>query len=203
MNSTDMNSTNRDRFLIPTGKSGSEWVEWLNEKSASNSSHTDIVYLVLPEIEAYHHASAPAVQTNAAWWAQGVTVFYEQAIGRREVGQRCTGDWSASASKTLPGDMTTVRDEFNAFMNQVIESGALDIEGKPSISDTEKWRYWRCSMADGTRVDVVIQDKKPGKDGVAKAGLAVNHNKLDSAEARDSAKAMWKELLSQFASSRS
>lgn len=50
------------------------------------------------------------------WWAQGVTVAYEQIIGRRVVGQSCEGDFAASASRTVPGDPDSVRDRWDAFM---------------------------------------------------------------------------------------
>jgi hypothetical protein len=42
---------------------------------------------------------------------------------------------------------------------------------------SEKWRYWRCGLDDGSRIVVTIGDKPP-----AKSVLSVQHERLDSAE---------------------
>ena len=65
-------------------------------------------------------------------------------MGVRGVGQRCDGAWAASASKTLPGDMTVVRDRFADHMAAVfVDRGgdvARDVEtvnGAIGLVDTD------------------------------------------------------------------
>lgn len=202
--------TDTDRFSSPTGRTGAQWVEWLDGRGAREMAHADIAKLVLTEITAVARKLGDGSKSsNPEWWAQGVAVHYEQAIGRRNVGQRCDGAWSASASKTLPGDMDAVRGHFAAHMSGVFaDRGGLHpdaggdpvpADDEPGTSDTEKWRYWRCPMSDGSRIAVTVQTKPPGKDGAVKSTLAVNHDSLADEPARDRVKAWWKEVLAELA----
>jgi hypothetical protein len=68
------------------------------------------------------------------------------------------------------------------------------------VSRTEKWRYWRAALADGTRVTVTISDK-PGS--AAKAGgpastLAVTSSKLASREDAARWKSFWRAYLNEL-----
>ena len=193
--------TDTDRFSSPTGRTGAQWVEWLDGRGAREMAHADIATLVLAEITAAARKLGDGSKSsNPEWWAQGVAVHYEQAIGRRSVGQRCDGAWSASASKTLPGDMDAVRDRFAAHMSGVFAASVgVQAADEPGTSDTEKWRYWRCPMSDGSRIAVTVQTKAPGKDGAVKSTLAVNHDSLADEPARDRVKAWWKEVLADLA----
>lgn len=78
-----------DRFTAPTGKSMAEWLALLD--NPHNMPHKEMAAFFVQ-------------QGVSAWWAQGLTVAIEQHIGRRVVGQTCTGTWSASVSKTVPGE---------------------------------------------------------------------------------------------------
>ena len=42
------------------------------------------------------------------WWAQGITVSYEQARGLRAPGQRADGTFEASVTKTLPATVEQI-----------------------------------------------------------------------------------------------
>lgn len=48
------------------------------------------------------------------WWAQGITVDYEQHIGRRRPGQRADGTFEGSVSRNLPVDMANGLDGLTA-----------------------------------------------------------------------------------------
>jgi len=61
----------------------------------------------------------------------------------------------------------------------------------PSVSETEKWRYWRCGLADGSRLSVNIQTKPDGQ----KSMLAINHDNLASSEAVEAWRQYWKAFL--------
>lgn len=200
----------RDRFGRATGRDAAGWVAWLDERGARELPHPDIATLAAAEIRALRGPLEDGAKTsNPDWWAQHVTVHYEQHIGRRAVGQRCDGDWSASASKTVPGDMTAARDAFAAHIDGVLaDRGGLhpDADGlpvpadaDPTISDTDTWRYWRVPLADGSRVTVNVQTKAPGKDGAIKSTVAVNHDSLADEATRDRSRTFWRETLGAFA----
>lgn len=203
-------ATGRDRFGAATGRDAADWVAWLDERGGRGLPHGDLAKLAAAEIRALRGPLEDGAKSaNPDWWAQHVAVHYERHIGRRAVGQRCDGDWSASASKTVPGDMTAARDDFAGFMAGVLaDRGGLhpDADGLPvpanadaTVSDTEKWRYWRVPLADGSRVTVNVQTKAPGKDGAVKSTLAVNHDSLADEAARDRSRTFWHAILAEFA----
>ena len=64
-----------------TGKSWQEWHKVQRQMKAGELSHKAIAQNLS---EQYHVPE---------WWAQSITVEFERAIGRREVGQTCDGDY--------------------------------------------------------------------------------------------------------------
>ncbi|WP_062948802.1 MULTISPECIES: hypothetical protein [Brachybacterium] len=162
-----------------TGTSLAEWTDRLDEAGGRDLDHTAIARLLVERWDV------------EGWWAQGVTVAYEQVIGRRVVGQSCDGDFSASASRTVPGTPAQVRDRWDAFMTDARRDG-LGLE-EPSLSDTDKWRYWRAAVADGSRVSVNIAAKDEGR-----STLGIEHKGLETADARTAWKDAWKGVLGEF-----
>lgn len=162
-----------------TGTSLAEWTDRLDATGGRDLDHTAIARMLVERWEVEE------------WWAQGVTVAYEQVIGRRVVGQSCDGDFSASASRTVPGTPTQVRDRWDAFMTEARRDG-LGLE-EPSLSDTAMWRYWRAAVADGSRVSVNITAKDEGR-----STLGIEHKGLETADARTAWKDAWKGVLGEF-----
>ncbi len=162
-----------------TGTSLAEWTDRLDAAGGRDLDHTAIARMLVQRWEVEE------------WWAQGVTVAYEQVIGRRVVGQSCEGDFSASASRTVPGTPTQVRDRWDAFMTGA-RRGGLGLE-EPSLSDTATWRYWRAAVADGSRVSVNITAKDEGR-----STLGIEHKGLETADARTAWKDAWKGVLGEF-----
>jgi hypothetical protein len=119
-----------------------------------------------------------------------VTVGYEQAIGRRETGQNCYGEFTANVTKTLAGDLDSALTAWQSRIAGVTEFRKVPLAAEPRVSSTDKWRYWRASLADGSQVNVNIGVKAPGK-----VGLAVEHSKLADDETASAWKAYWKEFL--------
>ncbi|MGH3328355.1 MAG: hypothetical protein ACRDPT_11270 [Streptomycetales bacterium] len=72
-----------------TGRGGEEWFSLLDAWGASKRRHTEIARWLVEE------------HTVDGWWAQSVTVAYEQARGMRAPGQNSDGYFSASGSKTI------------------------------------------------------------------------------------------------------
>nr|WP_301195345.1 hypothetical protein [Corynebacterium stationis] len=58
---------------------------------------------------------------------------------------------------------------------------------------TEKWRYWRVQLVDGTPFNVDIGDKANGK-----ASSAVDHTKLASLDSIEKWRRYWKGVYQSF-----
>ena len=173
-----------------TGRSLGAWFAVLDGRGARDLPHKDIARLLQGDY------GVPG------WWSQSVTVEYEKHIGRRETGQSQSGEYEGTATRSLPGTMDEVLDGWVARLPA--EPGAafdgVAFAGEPSFSKTEKWRYWRVSLADGSRVTVTISEK-PG--GAAKAGgpasiIAVTSRRLPTREDGARWKAFWRAHLAGF-----
>ena len=170
-----------------TGKALGDWFAILDGRDARELPHKDIARLLQDEYGV------------SGWWSQSVTVEYEKHTGRRETGQTQAGDYEATVTRTLPGDMEAVLGRWIAGLPEGATAAFAGVRfaGEPGISRTEKWRYWRVTLTDGTRVTVTISDK-PG--GAAKAGgpaalLAVTSSKLPARDDGDRWKAFWRRYL--------
>ncbi|MCS6711404.1 hypothetical protein JSY14_04970 [Brachybacterium sp. EF45031] len=162
-----------------TGTPFREWAQMLDEAGARAMDHAEIVRTL-----------RAGGRLDSDWWAQSLTVAYEQWIGRRVVGQTCDGAFNASASRTLPLDPDTARDTWDAFLTpQLQELGLSDVR----TSDTPRWRYWRANVADGSTLSVNISAKDQGR-----SVLAITHDRLEDADARDAWKARWAQVLTAF-----
>ncbi|MGO2606588.1 hypothetical protein [Brachybacterium tyrofermentans] len=173
-----------------TGTALETWVQRITEAGGPDLDHSAIARLL------------PERWDITEWWAQGVTVAYEQVIGRRVVGQSCDGDFSASASRTVPGDLDAVRDRWAAFMTPARRE-QLGLE-EPRLSDTVTWRYWRAAVADGSRVSVNITAKSgpAGRTSTEpRSTLGIEHKGLETAAGRDAWKAAWSRTLADFMTS--
>ena len=159
-----------------TGSSWAVWLERLEKIGAKDMSHKEI-------------ARKLSDWGVPGWWAQMLTVSYEQHIGRRVPGQTCDGDFAAAVSKTLPGTLDEALGWWLKKVKGKSEFHDVTIE-KTSVSKTEKWRYWRAKLADGTLVSIHISTKPDNK-----ANLGLQHEKLESQEQVDEWKRFWKKLL--------
>ena len=116
------------------------------------------------------------------WWSQTVTVGYERLKGRRQRGQRMSGAFEASKSKT-----------FNAPAKRLIDAWADDSKRRRWLRDVDATvrtatspKSMRLQWPDGTIVAVWFTSKGDGKSNVALA-----HTKLASKAALEKAKADW------------
>jgi hypothetical protein len=160
-----------------TGQSWSVWLERLEEMGARELSHKEIATKLVADY------AVPG------WWAQSLTVRFEQVIGRRQSGQANDGSFSISVSRTIAGSLN----EAMLWWLKKVQS-RTDFNGVTIISssttETEKWRNYRVALKDGSRVVVGIYAKSP-----TKAGLGLQHDKLASAEAGEMWRYYWKTLL--------
>lgn len=168
-----------------THRGWDQWVTALDDAGAAALPHREIVGIV------YDHM--PAHVENHGWWAQSVAVAYEQHHALRRPGETRPGEFQASVSKTYAGSMDAA---FQAWLDLVAgrgDFGGVAITGEPGTSATERWRYWRAGLADGSRVAVTISQKSQEKSSVG-----VGHTKLGSPEEVARWKLIWREMLGEL-----
>jgi len=168
-----------------TGKSWDEWLAFYEQMGAESVSHKEIAKRTVEE------------GGVSGWWAQTLTVAYEQHIGRRVPGQDCDGEYSVSVSKTLAGDMDAALQWWLNAVEGLEAFSSIAITSGPAVNKTDNWRYWRADLADGSRVNVNIYEK-----AARKSSLGIQHEKLESADQIEHWRAYWKQFIAG-ASSRS
>lgn len=167
-----------------TGRSWDEWLEFLNALGAKDLSHAAIAEKVQDELD--------GKIDNPGWWAQSVTVTYEQHIGRRVPGQRSDGTFEMSVSRATPLGMQDLLDrwaEFAAADREVLDLIAGDVR----VSGTDKRVSWRAKAKDGSAVQVTSEPKKNGT-----ASLIATHTKLSSHELSSELREKWGSIMERF-----
>jgi len=161
-----------------TGKGWEEWFALLDEQDAAKMPHKQIAALL------HEKHGVPG------WWAQMVTVGYEQARGLRQVNEQA-GGFTANLSRTLPFAASAV---YAAFIDARRRRRWLDLELKVTTSTESK--SVRIAAADGTRIDVNLYPK-----GETKTVLQLQHQKLPDAAAVQAGKAYWSEAIGRLKTS--
>jgi hypothetical protein len=160
-----------------TGRSWAQWVELLDAFGGKDKPHREIA----------EHVNAQGVD---GWWSQSVAVGYERIRGLRQIGQRRSGAWEASKSKTFN---VPVEKLFDAFANARTRKRWLgDVALK--VRTAKKPKSMRITWDDNTSVDLWFEAK-----GAAKSVVAVQHVKLTSKEDASARKLYWAERLETLA----
>lgn len=156
-----------------TGCTWEKWVWALDYAGAQDWSHRAI---------ALHVHDTYKVPD---WWAQTVTVGYERIKGLRAIGQRRSGSFEATKSKTFVAPASEV---FRAFADARARQRWL-----PKVKVVVRKATPTCSVrmtwADGTSVEVWISSKG------SKTTAQVQHRKLTSTEDVNTRRAFWAERL--------
>ncbi|MEU7843707.1 hypothetical protein AB0B39_22430 [Micromonospora sp. NPDC049114] len=161
----------RDR----TGRGWADWFAVLDAASAAERTHTEI---------ARHLTAGHEVP---GWWAQTITVGYEQARGLRSPGQRRDGGFEASASRTVAAPAARL---FEAVADETVRARWLpDVEVRVRTATAP--RSFRADWAGGPTRIVVGFDPV----GESKTRVTVLHEKLIGAEQAAEFKAYWRERL--------
>jgi hypothetical protein len=124
------------------------------------------------------------------WWSQMITVGYEQAHGLRVKHQKCDGEFSASASKTVAAPVSALFAAWNEPKLQ--EKWLAGAKGLTVRKATEN-KSLRITWADGTNVDVNLFAKGPDKSQVA-----VEHGKLAGVGDVPRVKEYWAAALAKL-----
>lgn len=168
-----------------SGRPWDEWVAELDERGARDLPHAEIAKLAFDLM--------PESVKSRGWWAQGAAIAYGQQKGLRVAGQSSTGDFQVAASRTIAADKDGALAAWRELAEGPTEHDGVPVDGEATTSSTEKWRYWRIALADGSRVSVNVSDK-----GAGKVAVAVNHTKLEFADDVERWRAYWKGLLKQL-----
>jgi hypothetical protein len=162
-----------DAIKAKTGCTWQKWVYVLDRAGAMDMTHTQIAELV------HTKWNVPG------WWSQAVTVGYERIKGLRAVGQRRSGAWEASKSKTFN---VPVDELFDAWTDA--RTRARWLPEKHTVRKATHNRSIRIAWPDGTLVAVWFQSK----GGKSVAG--VQHTKLRSKADAEQSKKFWAARLS-------
>jgi hypothetical protein len=161
-----------------TGRNWTAWFTALDRYGARDLEHRDIAQWLRKE-----HALP-------GWWAQCVTVNYEQARGLRERYQTARG-YSVSVSKTMAASLRALYDATAdaAARRQWFPKGRFE----PSSQTRDK--YFRGAWKDA-RVEIGFYAK-----GANKAQIALQISNLPSKAAVESNRGVWKTALARLESS--
>jgi hypothetical protein len=159
-----------------TGKTWAEWIATLDKAGARTMAHGEIASLLDEKF------GVPG------WWAQMVTVGYEQSVGNRVARQKADG-FAASASKTLNVSAVAAFKAFNDPRRR-----AAWLADKLTIRKATEPKSLRITCEDGkTHLDVNIYAK--GED---KAQVTLQHTKLANAREAARMKKYWGEALKRL-----
>lgn len=185
--SSSTTPTRTESIERATNRSWGEWLRFMEGIGAKDLGHTEIAAAVDKELQ--------GVVDNPGWWAQGVTVAYEQHSGRRVPGQRSDGTFEFNVSKATKLDMHALMEAWGAFAAQDAQVQALVAE-EPRRSGTDKRLYWRVKAPDGSNVQVSSEPKKNGS-----ASVVATQTGLASQERAEDAKVAWRAILERFVAS--
>ncbi|WBC16104.1 hypothetical protein O7600_04490 [Micromonospora sp. WMMA1998] len=172
--------TQQDRIsdALLRERTGQDWAGWFDRLDAWGA------------VERTHTETARwLVDTHGVpgWWAQTVTVGYEQARGLRAPGQRRGGGVEAGGSRTVAVPVETL---FHAFADEATRRRWLpDVEVRVHTATAPK--TFRADWAGGpSRIVVGLTAV-----GASKARVAVLHEKLADAGEAERLRAYWRDRL--------
>ena len=156
-----------------TGRGWAAWIAVLDQWGAMEKTHTEIAA----------HVAALGVRM---WWTQAVTVGYERLRGKRARGQRMSGAWEASKSRTFSIPV----DELFAWFADTRKRSRWLGKTKMTVRKATSSKVMRITWEDETSVEMYFTPKGDGKSTVA-----IQHVKLTSKSQADEMKAFWTEKL--------
>jgi Domain of unknown function (DUF4287) len=167
-----------DAVRAATGRTWAQWLRTLDAVDAAAKPHRDI---------ARHLREAHDLP---GWWAQAVTVGYERIRGLRRVGQRRSGAWEVSKSRTVP---VGVDELYRSFADGRVRRRWLP-GAAWKVRAATTGRSMRVEHADGTRFEARFASKTAGKSTVT-----IEHGGLAGREAAEESKRFWHERLTALA----
>jgi hypothetical protein len=165
-----------------TGIAWPEWLKFLSDINAKDLPHKEIA-------EQVHQKLEDSLE-NPSWWAQSVTVAYEQHIGRRKPGQKNDGTFETSVIKTLAASMDDVFQKWLDDYGKQAEFNHIPIAKPATTTSTDKRHHWGVNLHDGSRINVDTDSYTPGK-----TRITITHTRLSSQATSDHWRQYWQNLL--------
>ena len=160
-----------------TGRTWKQWFKVLDGADAATWSHR--------RIAAFLHDQHQV----PGWWAQMVTVGFEQARGLRAPHQTATG-FTASRSATFEAPLARL---YAAWDDPALRGRWLD-ESDIEIRSSTPLKSMRITWSDGaTRVEAAFSSK-----GEQRSMVQVQHHKLVDPAALEQARAYWEARLAKL-----
>ena len=103
------------------------------------------------------------------------------------------GTFQTAVSKTLPGNTNQVFKLWLNAVRDVEDFNSIPLAGKPAISQSEKWRYWRVDLQDGSKVTVTV-----GTKTAEKSNLTFSNEKLKNKDNIEPWKVFWKNFIGKL-----
>lgn len=157
-----------------TGRGWTDWFEILDQEGAREMPHGKIAAL----LHGKHGVDG--------WWAQTVTVGYEQERGLRDKHQKPSG-YEISVSRTVPVAIDAL---YAAWLD---EDRGRWLDEDLVIRKATPNRTMRITWPDQTNLEVHFVAK-----GEAKSQVVVQHGKLADADAAARMKSYWTEALQRL-----
>jgi uncharacterized protein DUF4287 len=161
-----------------TGKTWDEWFSVLDQWGAAERPHPEIARWVSEE------------HGVGGWWAQGVTVAYEQARGLRAPGQRRGGQFEVNASKTVA---VPVERLYQAFADDRLRERWLP-GGRFEVRTARASKSIRANWGDGSTRLVVNFTAR----GEAKSEVALVHERIPDAATAEELKPWWRARMADL-----
>lgn len=176
------NPINTGSIAAATTKSWEQWVKEIDAAGGRSMTHTQLAKMINTELSG-------KIESHG-WWAQGITVAYEQHVGKRVPGQLANGLFEIAVSKSVPFARSVV---FNKLENLLAGRTEFNTH-KPSnqrISQTPKRSNWRCDFADGSKFAATIEGSESAK-------IVLSHTAIPTKKDADDWKEYWKTLQAEF-----
>ena len=142
-NAVQSPSISDERMREATGRIRVDWHGLLDAAGASGWGHTQIARWLVDE----HGVDG--------WWAQGITVGFEQARGMRQPGQQADGTFSTSVTKTIRAPKAAV-------LQAIVETVSAQL-GAPASTNPDA-KYATARWVDGEeRILASVSQSKPDR----------------------------------------
>ena len=164
-----------DAVRTRTARDWSQWVEILDRTGAATMPHREIAKYVNEE------------HGIPGWWAQTVTVGYERIRGLREKGQRRSGTYETSKSKTFPVPVSKLYRAFSVSRTRAMWLPDVDV----TVRKATKEKSMRITWSDDTSVELYFTAR-----GAKQSQVAIQHRGLASKADSASRKEYWTGRLS-------
>ena len=190
-----------ESLLEATGRDWDGWLDVLDAAGAADMDHKAIVA----------HLEREHPETSSGWWRQTITVGYEQARGKRVVGETAGTGFQVGVRRTIPlplgeawdllvtrpelwlGDGVDVAFEQGEQYDAPAGYGEAAVSGEIRVvkpSDRLRMTWHPDGWDAPATLQVTLQEPSAGK-----TALTAHMEKLPDGDAREAMRAHWRAVL--------